>query len=51
MEAKIKIMNVLLLENKYKKKYRNLALMKFSTYYKNKSYNVDFFSGIDKKNT
>ena len=44
-------MNVLLLENKYKKKYRNLALMKFSTYYKNKSYNVDFFSGIDKKNT
>lgn len=44
-------MNVLLLENKYKKKYRNLALMKFSTYYKRQGYNVDYYNGIDKKNT
>lgn len=44
-------MNILLLENKYKKKYRNLALMKFSTYFKRKGYNIDFFNGIDIKNT
>jgi radical SAM superfamily enzyme YgiQ (UPF0313 family) len=40
---------VLLLENKYKKKYRNLALMKFSTHYKRLGYEVEFYSGIDKK--
>ena len=37
---------VLLLENKYYKKYRNLALMKHSTYYKNLGYNVSFSRGI-----
>lgn len=42
--------NVLLLENRFKKKYRNLALMKFSTYYKSKGYYVDYFEGIDTKN-
>ena len=42
-------MNVLLLDNKYKKKYRNLALMKFSTYFKSLNYNVNIYSGIDKK--
>jgi hypothetical protein len=42
---------ILLLENKYKKKYRNLALMKYSTYWKQQGYEVDFFSGIDTKNT
>lgn len=43
---------VLLLENgfKKKKKYRNLALMKFSTYFKNQGYEVDLFEGKDEKN-
>ena len=34
--------SVLLAENRYKKKQRNLALMKFSTYFKNQGYNVDY---------
>jgi hypothetical protein len=42
---------ILLLENKYKKKYRNLALMKYSSFWKQQNYEVDFFSGIDNKNT
>lgn len=44
-------MRVLLLDNRFKKRYRNLALMKFSTYYKGLGYEVDLYSGIDKKNT
>ena len=43
-------MNVLLLENRFKKKYRNLGLMKFRYITKIKI-GMLIFSGIDKRNT